>query len=348
VTTDAQLRGFENPAVIFPAPKEVEFQDRGVPTPGPGQVLLRTRRTLISTGTEITILSGDFPPDSRWSAYARFPFVAGYSSACDVLEIGAGVSSVAPGDRVATRTQQVRFALADEGAVVAVPDPRVPLDVLPFVTLAQTVMNGVHRSGVGWGSSVAVYGAGLLGQLAVRFCRLAGARPVFAVDVAGDRLALLPKDPAVIALDPSASDVRELVGEATRGRMADVVFEVTGNPALIPTEFELLRAQEGRFVVLSSPRSATTFDFHDLCNRPSHTIIGAHITSHPAVESADAPWTLRRNAELFFDLVADGELDIDRLITHRRSWTEGCQAYLDLMADRSSSLAVILDWDRDD
>jgi 2-desacetyl-2-hydroxyethyl bacteriochlorophyllide A dehydrogenase len=341
------LSGAVNPAVVFPKPNEVVFEDRPVPSPGPGQVLLRTRRTLISTGTELTILSGDFPPDSRWSSYAQFPFTAGYSAAGEVVEVGPGVTTLAPGDRVAASTPQARFAVADHTSLVRVPDRRVELELLPFATLAQTVMNGVRRSGAGWGSSVVVYGAGLLGQLATRFCRLAGARPVIAVDVAQRRLALLPKDSGVLGIDPTESDVRDAVANATRGRMADVVFEVTGNAALIPQEFEVLRTQEGRFVLLSSPRSSTTFDFHDLCNRPSHTIIGAHITSHPVTESFDAPWTKGRNAELFFDLVADGELELEGLITSRRPWQEACQAYRDLLSDRSSSLAVVLDWDDD-
>ncbi len=342
-----ELSGAVNPAVVFPKPNEVVFEDRPVPSPGAGQVLLRTRRTLISTGTELTILSGDFPPDSRWSSYAQFPFTAGYSAAGEVVEVGPGVTTLAPGDRVAASTPQARFAVADHTSLVRVPDQRVELELLPFATLAQTVMNGVRRSGAGWGSSVVIYGAGLLGQLAARFCRLAGARPVVAVDVAHQRLALLPKDSGVLGVDPTESDVHEVVSKATRGRMADIVFEVTGNAALIPQEFEVLRSQEGRFVLLSSPRSSTTFDFHDLCNRPSHTIIGAHITSHPTTESFDAPWTKGRNAELFFDLVADGELDLDGLITNRRPWQETCQAYRDLLADRLSSLAVVLDWDDD-
>ena len=103
-----ELSGAVNPAVVFPKPNEVVFEDRPVPSPGAGQVLLRTRRTLISTGTELTILSGDFPPDSRWSSYAQFPFTAGYSAAGEVVEVGPGVTTLAPGDRVAASTPQAR------------------------------------------------------------------------------------------------------------------------------------------------------------------------------------------------------------------------------------------------
>ena len=41
------------------------------------------------------------------------------------------------------------------------------------------------------------------------------------------------------------------------------------------------------------------------------------------------------------------ELETDGLITNRRPWPETSQAYRDLLADRSSSLAVILNWDDD-
>lgn len=334
----------QNPTVVFQGPGVVEFEDRPLPVPGPGEVLLRTRRTLISPGTELTILSGDFAAGSAWDAYGQFPFVAGYSAAAEVAGLGEGVEGVQVGDLVAAGTPHARWATAAANAVYPLHGASVPLDVMPFVTLVATVMNGVRRSHVGWGESVVVFGAGLLGQLAVRFCRLSGARPVVGVDLIDARLALLPPD--VIAVHPERFAVRDLVASVTRQRMADVVFEATGNSQIIPAEFAVLRRQQGRFVVLSSPRGqATQFDFHDLANAPSHTIIGAHISSHPAVETPQAPWTLARNAELFFDLVSDRELDLEPLISHRLPFGETCDTYRTLLADRSQSLAVVLDWD---
>lgn len=66
----------------------------------------------------------------------------------------------------------------------------------------------------------------------------------------------------------------EQVTLANRGGKFDVAFEVTGNADLIPVEAAAVRG-EGRLVIVSSPRAASRFDFHDLCNRPSLTIIGA-------------------------------------------------------------------------
>ena len=176
------LPGTVNPAVVFPKPNEVVFEDRRIPSPGPGQVLLRTRRTLISTGTELTILSGDFPPRSRWSSYAQFPFTGGTAQR-GMSSRSGGVTTVAPGDRVAMSTGQVRFASQTMRARFASRSPRRPRRYALYDV-------GPDRHGrgpalrCGLGVELVVYGAGLLGQLAARFCRLAGARPVIVVDVA--------------------------------------------------------------------------------------------------------------------------------------------------------------------
>ena len=330
--------------MVFRGPGVVELEDRPVPAPGPGEVLLRTRRTLISPGTELTILEGAFPAGSAWDAYGQFPFVAGYSSAGEVTALGEGVESIRVGDVVAARTPHARWATVSEHEVYPLRGAGVALELMPFVALAATVMNGVRRAHVGWGDSVVVFGLGLIGQLTVRYCRLCGARPVIGVDPIDARVALLPPD--VIGVQPDQLSVRDMVSSATRKRMADVVFEATGIAGLIPGQFEVLRPQQGRFVVLSSPRGAPApFDFHDLANAPSHTIIGAHVSSHPPVETPDTPWTIARNAELFFDLISDRELQLDGLISHRLGFEEGPETYRTLLDDRSRSLAVVLDWD---
>jgi threonine dehydrogenase-like Zn-dependent dehydrogenase len=335
----------ENPTLVFPAPGVAVLEERPVPSPGPGEVLLRTRRTLISPGTELTILSGAFPQESAWDRYGQFPFVAGYSAAAEVAALGEGVESVQVGELVAAGTPHARWAIAPEGAVYPLRGADVPLELMPFATLAATVMNGVRRSEAVLGESVVVFGLGLLGQLAVRYCRLCGARPVIGVDPIDARLGLLPAD--VIGVHPERLSVRDIVASATRRRMADVVFEATGDARLIPAQFDVLRRRQGCFVVLSSPRGEPApFDFHDLVNAPSHTIIGAHVSSHPPVETPETPWTMARNAELFFDLVSDGELELAPLITHRLGYEEAPAAYLSLLEDRSQSLAVVLEWDR--
>jgi threonine dehydrogenase-like Zn-dependent dehydrogenase len=153
--------------------------------------LLRTRWTLISTGTELSLVLDNYREGSVWAQLA-YPRTLGYSAVADVVEVGPEVTSIRTGDTVAAPTWHVRLAVAHEDSVIVMRDGRVPLELGTFVTLGRIVMNAVRRSRVVWGESVVVFGAGLLGQLAVRFCRLVGARPVIGVDVAADRLARLP------------------------------------------------------------------------------------------------------------------------------------------------------------
>jgi threonine dehydrogenase-like Zn-dependent dehydrogenase len=335
----------DNPSVVFTGPGAVCFDEAPMSKPGPGEVLLRTRRTLISTGTELTVFSGNYTAETAWGRHGRFPYRAGYSAAGEVVEVGPGVNALTVGDIVAASTPHARYVVAPEESLTIARDGANVLDSLGFTTLNQTVVNGVRRSGAGLGDAVVVFGLGILGQLAVRYAHLSGARPVVGVDVAALRLGAVPERPGIAVVDASGGDVVNAVSDLTGGRMADIVFEVTGDPALIPGEFGALRPSEGRFVVLSSPRGPTSFDFHDLCNSPSHTIIGAHTDSHPSVETPANPWTRPRNGELFVKLLVDGEMDLEPLVTHRLPFGEACSAYEMLAADRTSALGVVLNWD---
>jgi threonine dehydrogenase-like Zn-dependent dehydrogenase len=164
------------------------------------------------------------------------------------------------------------------------------------------------------------------------------------MDLAASRLQLLPTHPACIGVDSSVQQPAEAVSQYTYGRMADVVFEVTGNQNLISTELGLLRRQ-GRLVILSSPRGPSSVDFHDLVNVPSTTIIGAHQMSHPPHENPEDPWTRTRNLDLFFRHISENEFDCMPLISHRCSAiSAGPKAYEMLYADRSSAMAVLLNW----
>ena len=331
-----------NPAIIFDQPRVVKIVDTPMPRPKPGEILVETAISLISTGTELTILSGDFPPNSVWAAYGKFPFLAGYSNVGRVTQVGDSVDSALIGRRVATRSPHAAWTASPTSSAVIVPD-EVTDEQAAFFSIAGIVMNSVRRANVRWGESVVVFGLGLLGQFAVRFAEIAGAWRIFAIDVALPRLGMLPHSPAIVAMRSGEGDLRARIREANRGRLTDVVFEVTGNPKLIPDEFRVL-GRQGRFIVLSSPRGQTTFDFHDLCNAPSFTIIGTHEMSTPSAATPDNPWTARHNCELFFDYVADRRIEVDSIVSHRVRFGDAPDIYMRLMADRSNAMGVIIDW----
>ncbi|MCX8183906.1 MAG: zinc-binding dehydrogenase [Crenarchaeota archaeon] len=327
--------------MVFQKPKSVGVEEREIPQPKGDEVLIRTKRSLISIGTELTILSGEFPPQSYWANYGKYPFIPGYDNIGRVVDVGPDADRSLIGKTVASYSPHAMYVSASQKDVMLVPQG-VSEEEASFFTIAEIVMNGVRRSQLSFGESVVIYGAGLLGQFTARICKMAGAMPVIVTDVSDNRLEYLPDN--IVKINPLKQNVVSEVERLTKGRMADIVFEVTGNQNLIVEEFKCLR-RLGRFVVLSSPRGPTYIDLHDYCNAPSFTIIGAHNMSHPPVETLNNPWSRRRHVEFFFDLLQNRELEVSRLITHRVSYMNAQKLYEQLLKDRTIALGVILLWD---
>jgi len=330
----------ENPCVVFDGERDVTVADRPVPDPGAGEVLIETDLTLVSTGTELTHLTRSYPEDSDWST--GYPFHPGYNNVGRVVAVGDGVEAVAEGDRVATYSGHRAYVVADADDCRPIPND-IDDGAAVYFTIAEIVMNGIRRGRLTWGETVAVYGLGLLGQMAVRVARFAGAGTVVGLDVAADRLDYLPEGSSVAGVEPGTDDWTDRFEAATAGRPADVVYEVTGAPDAIPGEFRLLR-DRGRLVVLSSPRGTTEFDFHSLCHARGYEIIGAHNRTHPAGDDPDDPWTQHRHATLFFRALADGRLSVTDLTSHRRPYADAPELYGMLLEDRSQALGVVLEW----
>ena len=331
--------------VVFDAPRECVLTPIEAPEPGRAQVLVRTERTLISTGTELTALAGDFAPQSRWARYVRYPWDAGYSNAGVVVAVGDGVAEWQPGDRVASMARHGTVATVGRDRLWRIPD-EVSDEEACFATLAEIAMNGVRRGRVTFGESVVIVGAGLLGQLAAQICRQAGASPVVVVDPAVDRLEKAGQLAGAVVLGMPVEEALRPIEDATRGGLADVVIEATGNPVVITHALQLARRM-GRVVLLGSPRGPVSIDFHDEVHTLGLEIIGAHNSTHPPAETPDHRWTVARHVELFFDWLTTGRLNVRDLVTHRYAWRQTREAYTMLLEDRSQALGVVLDWSQE-
>lgn len=77
---------------------------------------------------------------------------------------------------------------------------------------------------------------------------------------------------------------------------------------------------------------------------PSISIIGAHNRSHPEHATPEYPWTPQRHAELYFDAVRHGALEVGRLVAHRRPYRDAPEVYAMLARDRSSAMGVLFEW----
>lgn len=238
-----------NQTVVFTGPEKVILEDREIPQPKEGEVLIRTKKSLISTGTELTFLKGECPEHSKWSTYINYPMTSGYSNVGVVEEVGDGVSKDLIGKTVASFSNHAQYVISKDADL-----RKINYDIDPesatFFALAETTINGLRRTGIEAGNRVVIFGAGIVGQLAARFLLTLGATKIFVVNRTKFRLSLLPDSPAIIPVCSNEQDPVQTVKEATDGDMADIVIEATGNGDLIPSEFLVLH-QQGKLCMLS-------------------------------------------------------------------------------------------------
>jgi len=328
--------------VVFTDARQAVMEQRDLPEPGPGEVLIRTRCSLISTGTELSAFGGELRPGSRWAQYVRYPWRPGYSNVGTVEAVGPEVAGLEVGQRVVSHGGHASQVLQRAGLVQLIPDAVSDEDAA-FCTLGVICLNGVRLARLQLGESVVVCGAGLVGVLATRFARMSGAWPVISLDLAPARLEFAKAQGATHILALDAAEAEEDVRSITKGRMADAVFEVTGNAKVIAPLMRLPR-RLGRVILLGSPRGMTELDFHDEVHTNGLHVIGAHNSTHTPVETPYNVWTLQRDRELFLDLVAGGEVAVNGLITHRFAGEQGPDAFEMLWEDRTRLMGVILDW----
>ncbi|WP_194411004.1 alcohol dehydrogenase AdhP [Microbacterium cremeum] len=254
----------------FGSPAEVE--ERSVPQPGPGQVLVRLEACGLCH-TDIHAMRGD------WPVKAHLPLVPGHEGVGIIEQLGDGVTSRTVGQRVAMPwlgyacgecrycvdgrenlcEQQfnngygvdggyAEYMLAEARFAVPVPDGVTPMDAAPLTCAGVTTYAAIKNARITPGETVAVFGVGGLGHLAVQYARLVGAK-VIAVDVTDEKLALataLGADHVVNArTDDPVEAIRRLGG-------ADAAVVLAVVPAVFRQAFDALN-RGGRLVLVSLP-----------------------------------------------------------------------------------------------
>ncbi len=310
--------------------------------PGPDEVLAAAEKSLISIGTESHCLRGIFEPGSNWADWVVYPFRPGYSMAGRVAAVGRNVTSFKEGDRVAawvTHQQLFKAAAADLHPIPAA----VSDEEATWAILACTTQLGIRRAKLELGERVGVIGLGILGQLVVQYLALSGARQIVAIDPVQSRLELAARHGATHTLAVEAAGARPEVEKITNGYMLDVVYDITGHPAVLPPAILLLR-KLGRLILLGDTPTPSQQHLGPGVVSNSIAILGIHGTMMPAQASEFNPWTAREMAALFFDYLVQGRMRVADLVTHRYSPLDAPEVYARLQQERAGVLGVIFDW----
>lgn len=325
-----------NHQVLFVERGLVRLESCPVPVPGPGQVLIRTRVSLISPGTERAWLLG--LPNTP----ATYPQRAGYSNIGQVVACGPETTGWQPGQRVASPAPHARLVVMDAARCVPVPDGLADEEAV-FFNLGSIAAQGVRKARIELGEPVAVLGAGLIGLLALQLSRLSGALPALSIDQNTHRLEFARQVGADAVLTPN-HDLEEQLAVLCDGPGAAAVIEATGHPQAILTALALARPF-GRVVLLGSTRGETDHvNFYRDVHKKGLSLIGAHDSARPGHDSAPQWWTRRDDQHAVLKFMAAGRLQVLPLITHRFSWDEAEQAYDLLIHWNLDALGILLKW----
>ncbi|MBU6334922.1 MAG: zinc-binding alcohol dehydrogenase [Chloroflexi bacterium] len=328
--------------IIAPRPGEVIIRPAGAVAPAADDVLVGLTTSLISTGTEVRCVLGDIDADTNWAEWVRYPFALGYSAAGRILAVGDAVRTLRVGQRVCGALAHRSQAIAAAGALTAIPDDISDTEAA-WVVLARIAQVGVRRAALQLGERVVIIGAGIIGQLLTQFAALQGAAQVIVIDVAPRRLALALAHGATDALECDVADARPALQRCTAGALADVVFDATGEPAVLARATRLVRPL-GRVVLIGDTTTPTRQTIGTRVVADSVAILGIHATMVPAEATPFNPWTPHAMDALFFRYLQRGRMRVADLVTHRYAPDLAPVVYGQLLEDRREFGGVVFDW----
>ena len=354
---------------------KISLEEVSVPLCQPGGLLVKTACSLVSIGTERSIIQlgrksllgkAISRPDlvkralakarceGYWKtfqeAFGRLdvPTALGYSAAGIVIEVGEGVDEFRAGDRVACIgagfASHAEFISMPKNLCVKVPQ-NVSLEEAAFGMLGTIALHGVRLAEVHLGSRVAVIGLGLLGLLTVQLLKASGCY-VFAYDLdaaKGELAQSLGADTVVIGDDDPA--------RVRHGEGFDAVIITASAQDNKPIELaaELCRMRGKVILVGVADIEISRQIFWEKEIEFQVSKAGGPGSLDPSYEVAgiDYPypyvrWTEQRNLEAFLEFISQGYIKIDPLVTQRFPIDDALGVYDQLLQPASSGVIGVV------
>jgi threonine dehydrogenase-like Zn-dependent dehydrogenase len=288
-------------AGVIAGPGQAALQTLEPPEPGPGQVLVRLE------GSGVCASSLPLWEGREWFNYPQPPGAPGHEGWGRVAALGAGVTGLREGDRVAALTYKAHaeYDIAAADAVVKLPDTLADTAVLGEPLGCAT--NIFQRSEIRAGQTVAIVGIGFLGALLTQLATHAGAR-VIALSRRPFSLEFAQQAGAehTILLDDHWK-ILEQVKALTDGKWCERVIECTGLQWPLDLAGELT-AERGRLVIAGYHQDGLRQVNLQLWNWRGIDVINAHERDPQAYVDG-----MKRAV----DLIVQGVMDPTPLYTHR-------------------------------
>ncbi|WP_423923106.1 galactitol-1-phosphate 5-dehydrogenase [Frigoribacterium sp. 2-23] len=310
-------------AAVLHAAGDIRVEDVTVPTPGPGEVLLKV--------AACGVCGSDIPRMLRNGGYI-LPIICGHEFSGWIEELGEGVTGFEIGTLVSvpplipcyhcdyclkgefglcenydyfgsrSNGAYAQYVVAPVGNLLVMPegiDPRAAAMLDP----AAIALHGLWKTGLRAGHRVLVVGAGPIGLFAVQWAKIHGAGQIVAID--------LSEQKSQMALEAGATHAVQTFDEAKAlaGRGFDIVLESAGVPVTADMAAHLTGPQ-GHAVFIGIPHAPVTLD-KETFNR----FMRQEATLHGSWNSFSAPFP-GDEWRVAAAKLADGTLKWEFMITH--------------------------------
>lgn len=348
------------------------------PLPRPGHLLIQTRSSLVSIGTERMLVEfgqasliqkarqqpdkvrqviDKIRTDGLFSTIEAVrnkldqPIPLGYCNAGVVID--ASADGFKPGDRVASNGPHAELVSVPRNLCVKIPD-EVSDESASFAVLSSIGLEGIRLAGPTLGEKFVVYGLGLIGLVTVQLLRAHGCE-VLGIDVNLDRLKRAGGYGAQTALAGDNSDPVTAVQSWTNGRGADgVVITASAKTDDIVHQAAQMCRKRGRIVLVGvvglNLRRADFYE-KELTFQVSCSYGPGRYDDRYEQAGHDYPlgyvrWTEQRNFEAVLEMIRTGRLEVESLVSHRFAFDQALKAYEAVGKDRNA-LGVILEYPAD-
>lgn len=241
-------------AVVTAFGKPLQLQEWDVPTPGPGQILVKTEACGVCH-TDLHAANGD------WPVKPTPPFIPGHEAIGIVVALGAGVTIVKEGDRVGvpwlysacghceyclsaweTVCPEAKFGgymqnggfaeylLGDPNYVAHIPKELSPTEAAPLICAGITTYKGIKETEAKPGEWIAISGCGGLGHLAIQYAKAMGLH-VCAVDIDDGKLDHAKRLGADMVVNAKTQDPAAMLKAAIGGGAHGVLITAPSLPA---------------------------------------------------------------------------------------------------------------------
>lgn len=349
-----------------------------IPAIGPNELLIRSRTSLISTGTERMIVEfgnasllqkarqqpdkvkmvldkvrtdGLLSTVEAVSAKLASELPLGYSNVGIVESVGANVHEFKPGDRVLSNGFHAEFVAVGRNLCAKVPDG-LDDDQAVFSVAGAIALQGVRLSRPTVGECFVVVGLGLIGLLTVQILRANGCR-VLGLDFDAHKLQLAAEFGAEVEPARDGDQVLKRALEFSRGRGVDgVIITASAKSNDVVHQSAQMSRKRGKIVlvgVVGLNLQRSDFYEKELSFQVSCSYGPGRYDSSYELDGQDYPigfvrWTEQRNFEAVLDMLANGDMNVQRLISARYTIANGKAAY-DLLSSDSTCLGILLEYD---